>query len=174
VKFWYDWDWAGAEAEFQRAIELNPGYATAHQWYAEYLRLMGRQEEAISENQKALQVDPLSLIINMESGLPFYLERRFDEVIRYFRKTLEMDPSFGLAHCVLGWPYEGKSQYAEAIAELETALRLDDSAPVISALLTHTPRQADARMRREFFTSCRSGRKDTTCRPSSWPRSMWG
>jgi TolB-like protein/DNA-binding winged helix-turn-helix (wHTH) protein len=134
VKFWYDWDWAGAKAEFQRAIELNPGYATAHQWYAEYLRLMGRQEEAISENQKALQLDPLSLIINMESGLPFYLERRFDEAIRYFRKTLEMDASFGLAHCVLGWAYEGKSQYPEAIAELETALRLDDSAPVISGL----------------------------------------
>jgi|SRR5579864_367853 len=134
VKFWYDWDWAGAEAEFQRAIELNPGYATAHQWYAEYLRIMGRQEDAISENQKALQLDPLSLIINMESGLPFYLERRFDEAIRYFRKTLEMDPSFGLAHCVLGWAYEGKSQYPEAIAELETALRLDDSAPVISGL----------------------------------------
>jgi tetratricopeptide (TPR) repeat protein len=134
VKFWYDWDWVGAEAEFQRALELNPGYATAHQWYAEYLRLMGRQEEAIAENRKALELDPLSLIINMESGLPFYLERRFDEAIRYFRKTLEMDPSFGLAHCVLGWAYEGKSQYSQAIAELETALRLDDSAPVLSGL----------------------------------------
>jgi TolB-like protein/DNA-binding winged helix-turn-helix (wHTH) protein/Tfp pilus assembly protein PilF len=134
VKFWYDWDWAGAEAEFQRALELNPSYATAHQWYAEYLRLMGRQEEAIVENRKALELDPLSLIINMESGLPFYAERRFDEAIPYFRKTLEMDPNFGLAHCVLGWAYEGKSQYPEAVAELETALRLDDSAPVLSGL----------------------------------------
>jgi TolB-like protein/DNA-binding winged helix-turn-helix (wHTH) protein/Tfp pilus assembly protein PilF len=134
VKFWYDWDWAGAEAEFQRGIELNPGYATAHQWYAEYLRLMGRQAEAIVENRKALELDPLSLIINMEAGLPFYSERRFDEAIPYFRKTLEMDPNFGLAHCVLGWAYEGKSQYADAVNELETALRLDDSAPVLSSL----------------------------------------
>ena len=134
VKFWYDWDWAGAEAEFHRALEISPGYATAHQWYAEYLRLMGRQEEAIVENRKALELDPLSLIINMESGLPFYSERRFDEAIPYFRKTLEMDPNFGLAHCVLGWAYEGKSQYPDAINELETALRLDDSVPVLSAL----------------------------------------
>src|SRR5262249_27781272 len=62
VRFWYDWDWAGAESEFRRAIDINPGYATAHQWYAEYLRLMGRQEEAIVESQRALQLDPLSLI----------------------------------------------------------------------------------------------------------------
>jgi tetratricopeptide (TPR) repeat protein len=95
---------------------------------------MGRQEEAIVENRKALELDPLSLIINMESGLPFYSERRFDEAIPYFRKTLEMDPNFGLAHCVLGWAYEGKSQYPDAINELETALRLDDSVPVLSAL----------------------------------------
>jgi TolB-like protein/DNA-binding winged helix-turn-helix (wHTH) protein/Tfp pilus assembly protein PilF len=134
VKFWYDWDWAGAEAEFQRALEISPGYATAHQWYAEYLRLMGRQEDAIVENRKALELDPLSLIINMESGLPYYSERRFDDAIPYFRKTLEMDPNFGLAHCVLGWAYEGKSQYADAINELEMALRLDDSAPVLSSL----------------------------------------
>ncbi len=134
VKFWYDWDWAGAEAEFQHALQLNPGYATAHQWYAEYLRLMGRQQEAIAENRKALELDPLSLIINMESGLPFYVDRRFDEAILRFRKTLELDPNFGLAHCVLGWAYEGKSQYSEAISELETALKLDDSAPVLSSL----------------------------------------
>lgn len=134
VKFWYDWDWDGAEAEFRRALELSPGYATAHQWYAEYLRLMDRQEEAMVENRKALQLDPLSLIINMESGLPFYSKRRFDEAISYFRKTLEMDPNFGLAHCVLGWAYEGKSQYSDAVNELETALRLNDSAPVLSSL----------------------------------------
>jgi TolB-like protein/DNA-binding winged helix-turn-helix (wHTH) protein/Tfp pilus assembly protein PilF len=148
VKFWYDWDWAGAEAEFQRALEISPGYATAHQWYAEYLRLMGRQEEAIVENRKALELDPLSLIINMEAGLPFYSERRFDEAIPYFRKTLEMDPNFGLAHCVLGWAYEGKSQYPDAINQLETALRLDDSAPVLSSLAhayASAGRQTDAK-----------------------------
>lgn len=134
LKFWYDWDWNGAEAEFKRALGLNPGYATAHQWYAEFLRLMGRQEEAMAENRKALALDPLSLIINMESGLPYYLERRYDEAIPYYRKTLELDPNFGLAHCVLAWSYEGKGQYPEAIAELEKARQLDDSSPVLASL----------------------------------------
>lgn len=134
VRFWFDWDWAGAETEFRRAIDLNPGYATAHQWYAEYLRLMGRQNEAIAENQHALQLDPLSLIINMEAGLPFYLERRYDEAIRHFRRALEIDPNFGLAHCVLAWAYEEKAQYRNAIEELETALRFDDSSAVLASL----------------------------------------
>ena len=82
---------------------------------------MGRQEEAIAENRKALDLDPLSLIINMESGLPYYLERRYDEAITYFRKTLEMEPNFGLAHCVLGWALEEKGLYADPISELEKA-----------------------------------------------------
>jgi len=70
AKFYYDWDWPGAEAEFRRALTLNPGYATAHQWYAEYLGLMGRERAAIAEGGRALELDPLSLIINMEAGLP--------------------------------------------------------------------------------------------------------
>jgi TolB-like protein/DNA-binding winged helix-turn-helix (wHTH) protein/Flp pilus assembly protein TadD len=134
VRFWYDWDWAGAEAEFKRALNLNPSYATAHQWYAEYLRLMGREQEAIAENRKALQLDPLSLIINMEAGLPYYLEGRYDEAISYFRKTLEMEPNFGLAHCVLGWAFEEKREYSQAIEELEKARQLDDSSAVLSSL----------------------------------------
>jgi TolB-like protein/DNA-binding winged helix-turn-helix (wHTH) protein/Tfp pilus assembly protein PilF len=134
LKFWYDWDWSGAETEFKRALDLNPGYATGHQWYAEFLRLMGRQEEAIAENRKALELDPLSLIINMESGLPYYQERRYDEAIPYYRKTLELDPNFGLAHCVLAWSYEGKGQYPEAIAALEKARQLDDSSAVLASL----------------------------------------
>ena len=88
----------------------------------------------MAENRKALALDPLSLIINMESGLPYYLERRYDEAIPYYRKTLEMDPNFGLAHCVLAWSYEGKGQYPEAIAELEKARQLDDSSPVLASL----------------------------------------
>lgn len=134
VKFWFDWDWRGAEAEFKRAIDLNPGYATAHQWYAEYLRLMGRQEDSIAESKKAIELDPLSLIINMESGLPFYFERNQDEAIRYFQNALDLDPSFGLAHCVLGWAYEAQGRYPQAIEELQKARQLNDSPPVLSSL----------------------------------------
>lgn len=134
VKFWYEWDWAGAEEEFKKAINLNPGYPTAHQWYGEYLRLMGREEEAIAEGKKALELDPLSLIINMEAGLPYYFEGRYDEAMKYFQKTVEMDPNFGLVYCEIGWVYEQQGKYQEAIATLRKALRLDDSSFILSAL----------------------------------------
>lgn len=134
VKLWFDWDWPVAEAEFKRALDLNPGYATAHQWYAEYLRLMGRPDESIAEGKKALELDPLSLIINMEAGLPFYVQHRDGEAIERFQRTLEMDPNFGLAHCVLGWAYEDEGKYPQAILELRRALELDDSPPVLASL----------------------------------------
>ncbi len=134
VKFWYEWDWGGAEAEFRRALALNPDYATAHQWYGEYLRMMGREPEAIAEIEAARALDPLSLIINTELGLPYYLEGDYDGAIRQYQKALVMDPNFGLAHCLLGWAYEEKGQLGEAIRELERAQQLDDSAPVLAAL----------------------------------------
>jgi len=134
VKLWFDWDWVGAEAEFKRALDLNPDYATAHQWYAEYLRLMGRLEESVAEGKKALELDPLSLIINMELGLPFYVAHRYREATGYFQKALEMDPNFGLAHCVLGWTYEEEGKYPQAISELRRALELDNSPPVLASL----------------------------------------
>jgi TolB-like protein/DNA-binding winged helix-turn-helix (wHTH) protein/Tfp pilus assembly protein PilF len=134
VKMWFEWDWAGAESEFLRAIDLNPGYATAHQWYAEYLRLMGRQQEAINESKLALELDPLSLIINMELGLPFYYEGKYDEAVRQFKKAVAMDPSFALAHCELGWVYEDQGRMPEAIQELLQAAQGDDASPVLASL----------------------------------------
>ncbi|HVT56972.1 MAG TPA: protein kinase [Thermoanaerobaculia bacterium] len=134
AKFYYDWDWPGAEAEFRRAIVLNPGYATAHQWYAEFLGSMGRQQEAIAEGKKALELDPLSLIINMEAGLPYLHFRRYDAAIGHFRKTIELDPNFALAHCNLGIAYAEKGESRKAIEELEEALRLDSTAAIVSFL----------------------------------------
>jgi TolB-like protein/tetratricopeptide (TPR) repeat protein len=134
AKFYFDWDWPGAEAEFRRAIGLNPGYATAHQWYAEYLGLMGRQEEAIAEGKKALELDPLSLIINMEAGLPYYYSGRYETAIGHFRKALQLDPSFALAHCNLGRAYAERGEARAAIAELEEAARLDKTAAIVSIL----------------------------------------
>jgi TolB-like protein/DNA-binding winged helix-turn-helix (wHTH) protein/Tfp pilus assembly protein PilF len=134
VRLWYEWDWAGAEEAFKKAISLNPGYATAHQWYGEYLRLMGREEEAIAEGKKALELDPLSLIINMEAGLPYYLEGRYDEAMKYFQKTVDMDPNFGVAYCEIGWVQEQQGKYDEAIATFRKGLQLDDSSFILSAL----------------------------------------
>jgi eukaryotic-like serine/threonine-protein kinase len=134
ARFYYDWDWPGAEAEFRRAIDLNPGYATAHQWYAEFLGLMGREREAIAEVNKALELDPLSLIINMEAGLPYLYLGQYDPAIGHFRKTLQLDPNFALAHCNLGMAYVEEGESGKGIAELEEASRLDSTAAIVSFL----------------------------------------
>jgi len=116
----YDWDWSGAEREFQRAIELNPGYATAHHFYGVALAYMGgRFEAAIAESKQAVELDPLSLIINSDLGHVFYEARQYDQAIEQEGKTLEMDSDFGPARHWLGLAYLQKSMYKEAIAEFE-------------------------------------------------------
>jgi len=117
VKALYDLDWAGAEKDFKRAIELNPGYATAHQWYGLYIARMGRFDEALAEIKRAQELDPLSLIVNSLVGYVLYHSRRYDQAIEQQRQTLAMDPSFGHAHFVLGQTYVAKRMYPEAIAE---------------------------------------------------------
>jgi len=134
VKFSYDWDWNGAEAEFKRAIALNPNYATAHQWYGQFLRLMGREKEAIAEEERSLNLDPLSLIINVEAGLPYFYLDRYDEALRHYRKALEMEPNFALAHHDIGWVFEAQGKYPEAIEEFERAVQISDVAALWSAL----------------------------------------
>jgi len=127
IKSTYDWDWSGAEREFQRAIALNPGYATAHHWYGgDPLRNQGRFEEATVELKRALELDPLSLIINRNMGDVFYLARQYDQAIEQYRKTLELDPNFASARGGLGNAYVQKSMYKEAIAEFEKSLALTD------------------------------------------------
>jgi tetratricopeptide (TPR) repeat protein len=118
----YDWDWPGAEKEFQRAIELNPNYAIAHRWYSLALEFTGRLEEAIAEDKRALELDPLSLPINAYTGLTFYDVRQFDQAIEQEHKALELDPNFILAHDFLGLAYVQKSMRKEGIAEFEKAL----------------------------------------------------
>ena len=124
IKTFYDWDWSGAEREFQRAIALNPSYATAHQWYGTALRTIGRLEEAIAEQKRALELDPLSLVINRDLGFTFYVSRQYDQVIEQERKTLELEPNFVGAHRTLGLAYLQKSMYKEGIAEIEKELVL--------------------------------------------------
>ncbi|MFQ5752014.1 MAG: tetratricopeptide repeat protein [bacterium] len=98
MKFAFDWDWPGAEAEYKRAIELNPNYATAHHWYADFLGVMGRHDEARTEIDKALELDPLSLIINGESGRLYQWAGLYDDALKQEQKTLEMDPGFIPTH----------------------------------------------------------------------------
>jgi serine/threonine-protein kinase len=124
IKLFYDWDWAGAESEFKRAIELNPGYATAHHWYAFYFVFKARFDEAIKEMKKARELDPLSLIINVDMGQMFYLGRKYDQAIEVLQKTLKMDPNFTRVHQFLGLVYLEKSMYKEALAELQNEKEL--------------------------------------------------
>jgi len=138
VRMHYDWDWPGAEKEFERAIQLNPGYATAHQWHAYNLMVQGRTEESLTEIHQALELDPLSLIINTDAIELTYYARRYDEAIRLGRKTIEMDPRFPLAHAFTALCYLQKKEYAQAIMELQDAVlesgdRIDTRANLAAA-----------------------------------------
>jgi tetratricopeptide (TPR) repeat protein len=118
----YDWNWAGAEKEYKRAIQLNPRYAPAHQWYGGYLQCMGRPEEAIKERLLAQELDPLSPIINFELGVAYYFQRDYDRAIDQFKKTLELDPNFPPALQFLPAAYEQKGMYDEAFAWFKKAI----------------------------------------------------
>ncbi|HVS82217.1 MAG TPA: protein kinase [Pyrinomonadaceae bacterium] len=120
----YDWDWTGAEKEFKRAIELNPRYAVAHQWYGGYFEAMGRPDESLAERKRAQELDPLSLMSNFEPGLAFYFARNYDQAIEQFQKTLELDPNFPLVYAHLPAAYEQKGMYDEAIAGFKKGIAL--------------------------------------------------
>lgn len=132
-KMFYGWDWATAENEFQRAIELSPGYATAYQWYALYLAARGRMAEAKEMMSKALDLDPLSPNINADLGQIYYFAHEYDQALLYCRKALELDPNFQPAHEYLYYIYAQKGSYGEAVEEF-LVLRHGDG-PIESAAL---------------------------------------
>lgn len=124
VKFWYDWDWAGAEIEFERSVELNPSYATAHQWYCWYLAAMGRHEESLAVGAHAIELDPLAPAINMALVPSYFFSHMFDDSIRQCKRALELDSNFIPARFFLGQSYEQKGMYAEALSQYEKAVEL--------------------------------------------------
>ncbi len=123
ARFFGDRDWAGAEREFHRAIELNPGYWLAHSWYAIIAASVGRAEIALPESKRAQELDPLSLVIHHLAGLALYLAHRYDEAIAICRKGLELDPHYGLLRFWLGLALVAQRQHEEGITELEKAWR---------------------------------------------------
>ena len=137
VQFNYDWNWKAAEAGFQRAIQLNPSYATAHQRYSLYLMAMGRTEDSLTEMNRARTLDPLSISMNFSLGWRLYMARRYDDAIAQLLNTIEMDPTYLLAHIVLGQCYEQKGRYADAISELRKASALAPNSPPVLAALGH-------------------------------------
>jgi len=124
-----EWDWPAAEREYKRALELNPGYAEAHNWYAGYLMYLGRFDEGIAEAKRARELDPLSLAINNALGGRLLTAGRENEAIEQIQKTLEMDPNFAPAHTSLGWAYLSKGMNEDAIAEFQKGVALSGSDP---------------------------------------------
>lgn len=123
----FEWDWAGAEKEFRRAIELNPNLATAHHWYGDYLANMNRSEEGLRETRKAQELDPLSLIINTTIGWQLYLAHKNDQAIEQLHKVLDIDSRFAPARRNLEEVYAQMGRQKEAVAEREKALSLSGS-----------------------------------------------
>ena len=133
----YDWDWEAATREFRRALRLSPSYPTAHHWYSLHLTRLGRYKEAETESKRALELDPLSLIINTDAGETSYCARKPDEAMLHLRRALELDPNFADAHLVLGKVYEQKREFARATEEYDIADKLFGGAPNVWALQGH-------------------------------------
>ena len=135
--WYYGFDFSQANKEFQRAIELNPNYATGHQQYGNNtLSALGRFGEAIAEGKRAVELDPLSLVINADLGWNYYFARRYDDAITQMRKTLEMDRGYYYAHVNLGQVFAAKRAFDEAIGEYQKARALNDD-PFVLGLLGH-------------------------------------
>jgi len=118
-------EWAAAEREFLRAIELNPNYASAHQWYGEFLQGLGRFEESIEAFRRARELEPGSLIIQAASSWPHYLQGEYERAIKIVNRVLELDPDFAPAHLYLGEIYSMQGRYEEAVREYATFDRLN-------------------------------------------------
>ena len=144
----FDWDWTTAEPGFRRAIELKPQYGPVHIWYSHFLRAMDRTEESLAESRRALECDPLGLVLNMHMGWHLLYSRQYEKAIEQCLKTLELDPTFILAHVFLGQAYEQMGAFSSAISEFEKAVELSHRHPTYLADLGHgyavAGRRADA------------------------------
>jgi len=124
VKMYYYWDWAGAENGYRRALELNPNYATAHQWYSEYLTAMGRFDEALAEIRRAREIDPLSPVVNAGETWILYFAHRYDDAIAHGKKLIETNPEFAEIHEYLKRCYDQKGMYSDAITSRQMRRKL--------------------------------------------------
>jgi TolB-like protein/DNA-binding winged helix-turn-helix (wHTH) protein/Flp pilus assembly protein TadD len=133
----YDWNWDSAEGEFKQAIELNPGYATAHHWYSWHLAVLGRKDEAIAEMRKAAALDPLSLIISADLAEVLLVARQFEQSIQQSLSTIALDPNFAVAHYQLGQAYVQNQKYTDAIKEFQRAIELSGAVTTFASNLAY-------------------------------------
>jgi TolB-like protein/Flp pilus assembly protein TadD len=137
VKRDFEWDWSGAEEEFQRAIELNPGCVDAYHWRGTLFAMLGRHADALRDKSRALEIDPLSVVIRTDLGRMFYFSRDYDQALEQYRAVLDMDPNFGTAHLWLAHVYQQKGLFGQAISELTTGMRLSGDSLLALAKMGH-------------------------------------
>jgi len=137
VKRDFEWDWSGAEKQFQRAIELNPGCVDAYHWHSTLLGILGRHAEALREKTRALALDPLSVVIRTDLARMFYFSRDYDPSLEQYRAALDMDPTFALAHLGLAHVYQQQGRFDEAISELKTGMHFSSDSIFALAKLGH-------------------------------------
>lgn len=162
----YNWDWSAAEKGYRRALELHPNYPTAHQWYAEYLVQVGRLDAATAEMTRALDLDPLSLIINTEMATVHFHARQYERAIAQARKALEIGPSFVPARLTLARSYMQKGMHQEAHAEFSKALEPDsEDAFVLSLVASNHAVEGDRRAAKKILERLLSRRRPV---PAEW------
>ena len=137
ISMFYDWDLAGAERDFKKALNLNANCATAHLWYGSLFRMTGDLNKAIASAKRALDLDPLSLVISANLAMHLYYARRYDEAILRYQKTIDLDQHFYMGH-MIGLPFEQEGKYKEAIAAFRKALTLSGEDAGVLACLGHT------------------------------------
>jgi tetratricopeptide (TPR) repeat protein len=163
IKAFFEWEFAEAESEFRKAMELDPDYPFSYHWCALLLAALGRHDEAVELELRARELEPLSLIINKNVGTILYYAGRHDEALQEYRNALELEPNFARTHLYLGLELAASSEYEEAIVRLEHALALDPGNTVMLAALGYACgmageatkaadilRQLEERRRREY------------------------
>ena len=138
VLWLHEWQWAEAQNEFKRSLELNPCYPTANHYYAECLMTLGRNAEALARMKKSLELDPLSLIINVAIGWAYYHARQYDEAVAQLLRTVELDPNYPMTYWILGLIYRDTARYDLAISAGEKGVSLSGGSPLMRAALAQT------------------------------------
>jgi len=156
VHLHFDWQWEAAGREYRRAIECNPSYALGYHWYSNLLAATGQHEAAYAAVMQALEIDPVSLSIQVWAGVTSHLARRYDDAVRHYQKALDLDPNFILAHMYMAQALEQKGCYGEALQSFDTAIRLTGGSSNLTAMKAHSHALAgDPESARELLSQLR-------------------
>jgi TolB-like protein/Tfp pilus assembly protein PilF len=154
VRLYQDWDFAGAEKEFRKTLDLNPNYSTGHQWYGEFLSLMARHQEAIRELQAALALDPLSAVVHLQFGNTLQQARQYNRALDQYREALKIDPKFSPPFDAIHWTYRRQAKFMESIPPLRTAVKAWDVNGDLIKLVDQLPAAYSAGGRTAYLRQC--------------------